>query len=76
MQWDPGTRGWEPWLPFISPLAGRLWPWFGSIPGPAKSRAGLSEARHSPAGVGMAEGPSVAMPPALGQGCRREGGSL
>lgn len=36
MQWDPETMDWELWLPFISPLAGRAWPWLLRIPGPGR----------------------------------------
>lgn len=40
MQWDPETMVWELWPPFISPLAGMLWPWLLSIPEPMGPRLG------------------------------------
>lgn len=49
MQWDPETMDWALWLPFISLLAGRAWPWLLRIPGPSRWQAGLSE----PAGSGV-----------------------
>lgn len=48
MQWEAEATDWEPWLPLISPLAGRLWPWLLSIPGPGRTRVVPSEARRSP----------------------------
>lgn len=64
MQWDPETMDWELWLPFISPLACRVWPWLLSIPGPGKGQVRLSEPGHSPLlEQEGAEGPPVAVPP-------------
>lgn len=43
MQWDPETMDWALGPPFISPLAGRAWPWLLSIPAPMGPRLGPAE---------------------------------
>lgn len=40
MQWDPETMDWALGPPFISPLAGRAWPWLLSIPAPGQKADG------------------------------------
>lgn len=66
MQWDPETTDWELWLPLISPLAGRVWAWLLSIPGPGKRQVAPSGKVQPFPRPGRDRGPSVALPPASG----------
>lgn len=81
MQWDPETMDWALWLPFMSLLAGRAWPWLLRMPGPRQvasrtvgaSRVGrpplYKTGKLAPCGPTVGNGLralSVAVPPARG----------